>query len=101
MRFISTRGKDSVINSAMAIAKGLADDGGLFVPERFPDLSKNIQDMLDMDYAERAALVLGSYLEEYDKEELVLKVETENGIVGLKMVDVAFIKDMGYDNEDE
>lgn len=71
MRFISTRGKDSVINSAMAIAKGLADDGGLFVPERFPDLSKNIQDMLDMDYAERAALVLGSYLEEYDKEELL------------------------------
>ena len=38
---------------------------------------------------------------EYDKEELVLKVETENGIVGLKMVDVAFIKDMGYDNEEE
>lgn len=71
MRFLSTRGKSQAPNAARAIAKGLADDGGLFVPETFPDLTGRLNDMLDMDYAERAALVIGSYLEEYDKKELL------------------------------
>ncbi|MBE7087378.1 MAG: threonine synthase [Clostridiales bacterium] len=71
MNFISTRGKDQVINGASAIAKGLADDGGLFVPEYFPNLSDRLKDLLEMDYAERAATVLGSFLEEYDKAELL------------------------------
>ncbi len=72
MKFISTRGKVEVKNAAMAIAKGLADDGGLFVPENFPVVSeKELIDMLSMDYSERACAVLGKYLEEYDKDELL------------------------------
>ena len=72
MKFVSTRGKSEVINSAMAIAKGLAEDGGLFVPEKFPTLSvEELKLMLDMDYAERACTVLHKYLEEYDNEELL------------------------------
>ena len=72
MKFISTRGKDEVINAAAAIAKGLADDGGLFVPEKFPSLTLNeLKSMLDMDYAERATIVLKKYLEEYDEKELL------------------------------
>ncbi len=72
MKFISTRGKSEVENSAHAIAKGLADDGGLFVPERFPVISiDTLKVMLDMTYAERACTVLSSYLEEYDKEQLL------------------------------
>ena len=68
MKFISTRGKSEVSCAATAIAKGLADDGGLFVPEKFPQVSKQeLLNMLGMDYAERASLVLGKYLEEYDK----------------------------------
>ena len=39
MKFISTRGRSLAENSAFAIAKGLADDGGLFVPEKFPKVS--------------------------------------------------------------
>ena len=36
MKFISTRGKNGKVSAAEAIIKGLADDGGLFVPEYFP-----------------------------------------------------------------
>ena len=72
MKFISTRGKSEVSCSAMAIAKGLAEDGGLFVPEIFPQVSKEeFETMLNMDYAERACLVLKKYLEEYDEQELL------------------------------
>ena len=38
MKFISTRGKWDVISSSTAIIKGIADDGGLYVPISFPSL---------------------------------------------------------------
>ena len=38
MNFISTRGGEKV-TAARAIVKGLADNGGLFVPEKFPSVS--------------------------------------------------------------
>ncbi|MDY6367011.1 MAG: threonine synthase [Clostridia bacterium] len=71
MKFLSTRGKDVAKNAAEAIVKGLASDGGLFVPETFPNVSNDLDKMLKMNYAERAAFILGKYLEEYDKAELL------------------------------
>ncbi len=70
MKFISTRGGETV-TGAQAIAHGIAKDGGLFVPETFPSVSEEeMEKMLSMDYAERAATVLHKYLDEYDFEEL-------------------------------
>ncbi|MBQ8197559.1 MAG: threonine synthase [Clostridia bacterium] len=71
MKFYSTRGKSVYENAAAAIAKGLAEDGGLFVPETFPCLKESLANMLEMDYAERACLVIHSFLQEYDKIELL------------------------------
>ncbi len=71
MKFYSTRGNDVAANAAEAIARGLASDGGLFVPEFFPCVKEELNKMLDMDYAERAALIIGKYLEEYDGAELL------------------------------
>jgi threonine synthase len=39
MRFISTRGTTKPVTLSGAIAQGIADDGGLFVPERLPSVS--------------------------------------------------------------
>ncbi len=70
MKFISTRGEETV-TGAEAIAHGIASDGGLFVPEAFPEVSEDeLKAMLPMSYAERAATVLYKYLDEYDFEEL-------------------------------
>ncbi len=66
MKFLSTRGKSQVENASEAIVKGLADDGGLFVPEKFPDLSKDLNKLVEMDYSQRASFVIGSFLSEYD-----------------------------------
>lgn len=71
MKFFSTRGKSVAESAARAITAGLAEDGGLFVPETFPFLGDKIEEMLDMEYAERAALVIGSFLTEYDRKELL------------------------------
>ncbi len=62
MNFISTRGGEKV-TGAEAIVKGLAENGGLYVPEKFPTVTKEeLEKMAEMGYAERAAFVLGKYL---------------------------------------
>ena len=64
MYFISTRGGERV-TGAEAIVKGLATDGGLYVPEKFPTVSQDeLKTMLEMSYPQRAAFVLGKYLAE-------------------------------------
>ncbi len=73
MYFISTRGGEKV-TGARAIVQGLAKDGGLFVPESFPTVTKEeLEKLAEMNYPERAAFILGKYLadelgEEYLKE---------------------------------
>lgn len=75
MLFISTRGGEKV-TGAQAIVKGLSDNGGLFVPEKFPKMSaEEMQEMLYMSYPERAATVLYKYLDDYDKKELLAACE--------------------------
>lgn len=75
MYFISTRGNERV-TAAQAIVQGLAKDGGLFVPERFPLVTKEeLEAMIPMSYAERACFVLSKYLEEYDKAGLLAACE--------------------------
>lgn len=69
MRFLSTRGNCFAKNAAEAIAKGLADDGGLFVPETFPKV--DIDKLTDMEFYERSAYVLSHFLEEYPYDELL------------------------------
>ena len=73
MYFQSTRdSKQAKFTSAQVIRKGLADDGGLFVPECIPSLSTDeINALCGMDYAHRAAFILGKYLTDYTPEELL------------------------------
>ncbi len=75
MQFISTRGTEKV-NSAQAIAQGIAKDGGLFVPETFPQVSKEeLEKMLGYSYPERAATIIHKYLDEYDYDGLLKACE--------------------------
>ena len=71
MNFISTRGGEVVSSASMAISKGLAADGGLFVPEFFPDVTGDLNKIVEMDYPETAAFVLSRFLTEYDYDALL------------------------------
>ncbi|HKL94247.1 MAG TPA: threonine synthase [Clostridia bacterium] len=72
MKYTSTRNTNISVSGAEAIVKGISEEGGLFVPQEFPTLSKNeITAMCDMDYPARAALVLHKFLDEFSREELL------------------------------
>lgn len=80
MKFISTRGKSVVDSASHAISKGLADDGGLFVPEYFPSVKDKLNDMLSMTYPEMATFVLKQFLTEYDENDLLKACEKAYGL---------------------
>ena len=70
MLFYSTRGADEGLEAGDAILKGIADDGGLYVPERFPDITKDLPRLINMPYRELANEILRLYLTDYTQEEL-------------------------------
>ena len=70
MRYTSTR-KRKNIESAQAIVHGISEEGGLFVPETFPQLSEEIiRNLTGMDYKHRAETILAYYLTDFSKEEI-------------------------------
>ncbi len=71
MFYNSTQDKNKAVLSAQAIAQGISQDGGLFVPEGFPQLSADeLRAMLSMSYQQRAKLVIGKYLTDFTAEEI-------------------------------
>ena len=50
--------------------RGLADDGGLFVPERIPALSIDLDELPSLSYRETAFRVMRDYLMDFTEEEL-------------------------------
>lgn len=71
MLFESTRGKTDIVCSAHAITRGLADDGGLFVPQKFIKLPlEDILDLHKLSYQDRAVKILSLFLTDYSEEEL-------------------------------
>ena len=80
MNYISTRGNNQKMTSAQAIIAGLADDGGLFVPDELPQVDMEfIKGLTKLSYQERAARVLGCFLTDYTDEEIKGCVERAYG----------------------
>lgn len=66
----STRSKNETVKASQAILKGLADDGGLFVPESIPVLDKTLEELSNMTYQETAYEVMKLFLTDFTEEEL-------------------------------
>ncbi len=66
----STRGSKKRILSAQAIIKGIADDGGLFVPETIPQINRDLFKLKNVDYKELAFLTMKEFLTDYRQDEL-------------------------------
>ncbi len=75
MNYRSTRDTSNppaYVSSAEAIKKGLAPDGGLYIPNMIPRLSSvDIAALLPLSYAERTAYILSMFLTDYDRDALL------------------------------
>ena len=80
MVYSSTRSNDEKVTAAEAIARGIAEDGGLFVPDEFPEIPlSEIEKMCGMDYAHKVAFVLSRFLTDYTEEELLAAAQKAYG----------------------
>ena len=79
MSFFSTRG-GSCVTASQAILRGLAQDGGLYVPAMFPSVSlQQIAELSQMPYSRRAQEILKLYLEDFSSSEISQAVSAAYG----------------------
>ncbi len=80
MFYLSTRDKNVKVLSAEAITKGISADGGLFVPQDFPQVSlSEIERIASLDYIGRAKAILKLFLTDFSDDEIASCVEGAYG----------------------
>lgn len=94
MFYRSTRNSNVNVTSAQAIAQGISQDGGLFVPNEIPSISlEDIKGLGSKSYAERALFVFSKYLTDYTEAEIRYCVE---GAYNTKNFDTENIAELAH-----
>jgi threonine synthase len=70
LMYVSTRNANEKVTASQAILKGLADQGGLFVPTKIPTLEIDWNQLKEMSYQETAYEVMKLFLTDFTEEEL-------------------------------
>ena len=100
MNYASTRNSALKVLSAHAIVKGLSDEGGLYVPESIPQLSKDeILALCDKSYVDRAFDVFSKFLTDFTAEELKHCVESaynDKNFDTERIAEITKLKDAKY-----
>lgn len=69
-KYISTRGGEKNISASQGIIKGIAKDGGLFVPSFIHDLSLDIASFKDARYGDLAFAVFEKFLNDFTPDQI-------------------------------
>ena len=75
LRYSSTRNNGEKVKASEAILRGLATDGGLYVPDFIPHLDKTINELVNMSYKEVAYEVMKLFFNDFTKEELMYCID--------------------------
>ena len=79
MRYVSTRGQVDPVEFQDAVMMGLADDGGLVVPEQIPDVRDRLDDWRGLSYTELAFEIMSLYATDIPARDLGELVERAYG----------------------
>ena len=96
MKYYSTRGREFSVSFENVVLNGLASDGGLYVPEKFPVLNKKeISSLRDLNYAELAFQVTKYFIGDsipLNKYERICK-NTYDNFSSKKIIDLTKISE--------
>ena len=100
MIYNSTRDNNVKISAAQAISQGISTEGGLFVPQSVPTVTKDdIMAMTKMSYTEKAQFVLSKFLTDFTADELKYCVEgayQEEKFQSDKIAEISKVNDTTY-----
>ncbi len=75
IKYSSTRGGDVSLSYEEVLLAGLARDGGLFMPERWPSFSySDLKNMKDLSYARLATKILKPFIHPFLNEDDILNI---------------------------
>lgn len=96
MNFFSTRNNKSPEKDINCILKGLADDGGLFVPSGFPELELN--NLVDKNYIDMASYITSLFFESFTYDELkeIYKLSYSDKFQVENMIDIKTFEGYGF-----
>ncbi len=76
MKYISTRGQSPALSFSEILLGGLAPDGGLYLPESYPQFDDaDLTAMRDMDYAHLAFAILSRLVDDIPHEDLKIIID--------------------------
>ena len=70
MKYRSTRGGVSGISFTDALLMGLADDGGLLIPDHIPDVSSGLKDWRNLNFVQVAQRLLKLFIDDLEHDDL-------------------------------
>ncbi|MDY2986888.1 MAG: threonine synthase [Peptoniphilus sp.] len=99
MKYYSTRGNSFVNSTSEALLKGLADDGGLFIPEEIREVNFTNEEIERLDYKEFAYKVISAIFDDLDREKLKIEIEKAyykfpEDIIPIKNVDNLYFMEL-------
>ena len=98
MQYQSTRDKKQKVSASRAILQGISAEGGLFVPEKLPELSiQRLERMIDQDYIRRAQDILGDFLSDFSREEIASCLQNAYGSGNFASSKIAPLSRLGKD----
>lgn len=70
MQFVSTRGQVPPVSFSTAVAQGLAPDGGLYLPQKLPDLKPQLEAWQSLEYAELCEAFIAIFATDIERSDL-------------------------------
>ncbi len=70
MLYKSTRGDHRLVTPSQGIIKGIAEDGGLYIPVYIPKVKESLEELASLNYKQLALYILKKYLTDFTEEEL-------------------------------
>ena len=71
MLYNSTRDNSHSVTAAQAIAQGISEEGGLFVPQTLPLYDESVfNNLISLDYNGRAKKILSDFLTDFTQQEI-------------------------------
>lgn len=70
MIYKSTRGTTNTVSPSAAIVRGIAEDGGLYVPENIPKIDFDANTLAGLNYKDLAYLVMSKFFTDFTEDEL-------------------------------
>ncbi|MCC0630433.1 MULTISPECIES: threonine synthase [unclassified Clostridioides] len=70
MYYSSTRGTEEKVTASQAIIKGISNDGGLYVPSKFPNVKNELINLVNLTYSQIAFFVLSKFLCDFTEDEI-------------------------------